>query len=60
MARVFVFALVSLLVIGGVFFGIAYLFFSRFPRRGGHEDPRAFQRRQKLFLQPHQHMAVFH
>ena len=31
MARVFVFALVSLLVIGGVFFGIAYLIFSRFP-----------------------------
>jgi F0F1-type ATP synthase assembly protein I len=31
MARVFVFALVSLLVIGGVFFGIAYLIFSQFP-----------------------------
>ena len=31
MTRVFVFALVSLLVIGGVFFGIAYLIFSRFP-----------------------------
>lgn len=31
MARVFVFALVSLLLIGGVFFGIAFLVFSRFP-----------------------------
>lgn len=31
MARVFVFALVSLLLIGGVFFGIAFLIFSRFP-----------------------------
>ena len=31
MGRVFVFALVSLIVIGGVFFGIAYLIFSRFP-----------------------------
>ncbi len=31
MARVFVFALASLAVIGGVFFGIAYLVFSRFP-----------------------------
>ena len=31
MARVFVFALVSLILIGGVFFGIAFLIFSRFP-----------------------------
>ena len=31
MARVFIFALVSLVAIGGVFFGIAYLVFSRFP-----------------------------
>ena len=31
MARVFVFALVSLILIGGVFFGIAFLVFSRFP-----------------------------
>ena len=31
MARVFVFALVSLLLIGGVFFGIAFLVYSRFP-----------------------------
>ena len=31
MARVFLFGLVSLLVIGGVFFGIAYLIFSQFP-----------------------------
>ena len=31
MARVFIFALVSLVAIGGVFFGIAYLIFSRFP-----------------------------
>ena len=31
MARVFVFALVSLLLIGGVFFGIAFLIYSRFP-----------------------------
>lgn len=31
MARVFVFGLVSLLLIGGLFFGIAFLIFSRFP-----------------------------
>ncbi len=31
MARVFIFGLISLAVIGGVFFGIAYLIFSRFP-----------------------------
>ena len=31
MARVFVFALVSLILIGGVFFGISFLIFSRFP-----------------------------
>ena len=31
MARVFIFGLVSLLIIGGAFFGIAYLIFSRFP-----------------------------
>ena len=31
MARVFVFALVSLILIGGIFFGIAFLIFSRFP-----------------------------
>ena len=31
MARVFVFALVSLILIGGVFFGIAFLIYSRFP-----------------------------
>ena len=31
MARVFIFGLVSLIVIGGVFFGIAYLIYSRFP-----------------------------
>ena len=31
MARVFVFALVSLILIGGAFFGIAYLIFSQFP-----------------------------
>ena len=31
MARVFVFALVSLILIGGVFFGIAFLIFSRYP-----------------------------
>ena len=31
MARVFVFALVSLVLIGGVFFGLAFLVFSRFP-----------------------------
>ena len=31
MARVFVFAIVSLILIGGVFFGIAFLIFSRYP-----------------------------
>ena len=31
MARVFVFAIVSLLLIGGIFFGIAFLIFKQFP-----------------------------
>ena len=31
MARVFVFGLVSLILVGGVFFGISFLIFSRFP-----------------------------
>ena len=31
MARVFVFAIVSLLLIGGIFFGIAFLIFRQFP-----------------------------